>query len=103
MDLCMYASRRSPEPLLDEIIYYKPTNAAGTWDNIFKRVSEHPDDGHASKLVRALAHGEALCKPYESDPRFKIKDGMWLQLGHMGKCPLLIKPHAPADFTPSYR
>lgn len=84
LDLCMYASRRSPKPLLDEIVHYKPVQPLDSWDSIFDRVRNHPDDGHAAKLVRALAHAEKLCEGYENDPRFRIKDGMWLQLGHMG-------------------
>ncbi|KAL8693477.1 MAG: hypothetical protein Q9218_001708 [Villophora microphyllina] len=84
LDLAMYASRRAPEPLLDEITKYKPKHAEGeSWDGIFKRVVEHEDDGHASKLVRALRHGEEICKPYNDDPRFRIKGDMWLKLGHM--------------------
>lgn len=45
----------------------------------------HPDDGHAAKLVRAIAHGELVSKPYEGSEKFRIKDGMWLQLGNMGE------------------
>ncbi len=84
----MYASRRSPEPLLDEIINYKPkepsSEGGDPWGGIFRRVGEHQDDGHASKLVRALAHGEEACRPYEDNEAFRIKNKMWLQLGHMG-------------------
>ncbi|KAI9747916.1 MAG: hypothetical protein M1835_001941 [Candelina submexicana] len=86
-DLVMYASRRSPKPLLDEIINYKPkepSNEGGDpWGSIFCRVGKHEDDGHASKLVRALAHGEEVCRPYEDREAFRIKNQMWLQLGHM--------------------
>lgn len=83
LDLCMYASRRSPKPLLDEIINYQPRIPADSWDAIFERVKNHSDDGHACKLVRALAHGERICAPFEDDPKFRIKKDMWLQLGHM--------------------
>lgn len=89
IDLCMYTSRRSPEPLIDEIVNYKP-KIPGSWDKVFERVQNLPDDGHASKLVRALAHGEAICKPYENDPKFRIQGSMWLQLGHMGNAPYYL-------------
>ncbi len=83
----MYASRRSPEPVLDEIINYKPQRPSGDqakpWENIFERVVDFPDDGHASKLARVLAHGEQICAPYEGNEHFRIKKDMWLQLGHM--------------------
>ena len=89
MDLCMYASRRSPKPLLNEITNYKPKNAVRSgsdgWNEIFTRVKKYEDDGHGSKLVRALAHGEEICKPYDNREEFRIKKGMWLQLGNMGK------------------
>ncbi len=85
IDLCMYASRRSPEPLMDEIISYKPKKPSSGWDEVFLRARKHEDDGHCSKLVRALAHGEKLCEAYDShDPLFRVKGDMWLQLGHMG-------------------
>ena len=89
LDLAMYASRHCPAPLLDDIKQYHPKEAgkpeSQSWDAIFKRVIAHPDDGHSSKLVRALAHGELVSKPYEGSEKFRIKDGMWLQLGNMGK------------------
>ena len=97
LDLCMYASRRSPEPRMDVIKKYEPKHPElakdigvgnGSWGPIFTRVIRHNDDGHAAKLVRALAHGEDICAAYSvDDPRFRIKGDMWLQLGHMGKLP----------------
>ncbi len=84
IDLAMYASRRAPQPLTTEITHYQPKHPEQSWDGIFQRVLEHEDDGHASKLVRALRHGEEICKPYEGDDRFRIKGDMWVKLGHMG-------------------
>jgi len=89
LDLCMYASRRSPKPLLDEITNYKPKEPTregdNPWDGIFQRAKEHDDDGHLAKLARALAHGELVCRPFEDRESFRIKGKMWSQLGHMGK------------------
>ena len=84
IDLTLYASRRSPEPLMNEITHYQ-AKSAGSWDGIFERVRDHKDDGHAAKLIRALAHGEIICKSFENDQRFRIRGQMWLQLGHMGE------------------
>jgi len=81
-DLVMYASRHSPPLLLDEVRNYRPEHPSG-WDNIFERVKNHPDDGHAAKLIRALAHGEKVGKPFERGDAFRIKGALWLQLGHM--------------------
>ena len=88
-DLTMYASRASPPLLLDEIANYKPSivNASAeklsSWDEVIQRVNQHSDDGHASKLVRALAHGEQECRKYEGREGFVIKGDMWLKLGNM--------------------
>ena len=85
-DLTLYASRRCPKPLLDEIQNYKPVKPQqSSWDAIIERMMLHQDDGHGIKLVRALRHGEEICKPYDGEPSFKIQNGMWGKLGNMGK------------------
>lgn len=81
-DLAMYASRKSPELHLDEIRGYKPKQPSG-WDEVIERVRTMEDDGHASKLVRALAHGQQVCAPYEAKSEFRLKHDDWLQLAHM--------------------
>lgn len=81
-DIVMYVSRGSPALLLNEIKNYKPAKDSD-WDDIYKRVIAHEDDGHAAKLIRALAHGEQACKKHEDQPGFMIKSDMWRKLGHM--------------------
>lgn len=81
-DATLYASRGCPKLLLDEIKDYKPKKPSG-WEEIFERIKNYEDDGHGAKLVRALAHGQKVSKPYESKDTFRIKGDMWLQLGHM--------------------
>jgi hypothetical protein len=82
LDLALYASERSPEIHLEEIRAYQPKLPSG-WNEIQDRVCAFDDDGHASKLVRALAHAEKACKPYEYSEDFRLKGGDWLQLAHM--------------------
>jgi len=85
-DIAMYVSRGAPELFVDEITGYKPKNPADGWHEIFARVDELSDDGHSSKLVRALANGERVCQPYEDSPEakdWKIRGDMWLGLAHM--------------------
>ena len=87
-DLTMYVSRRSPKLLRDEIIDYmpkQPSSGSDPWSGIFERVKHYEDDGHAPKLVRAIAHGEQVCRPYEKSDPFGIKGDMWLKLGNMGE------------------
>lgn len=83
-DIAMYVSRGSPELFKDEITNYKP-KVPGDWQSIYDRVDGLEDDGHASKLVRAMSNGERACKEYEDGEGkdWMIKGGDWLQLGHM--------------------
>ena len=67
---------------LDEIHNYKPKQPSG-WDGIIDHVCKFYDDGHATKLVRALAHGQQICEPYENKDEFRLKHDDWLQMGHM--------------------
>lgn len=85
LDLALYVSRGCPELLIDEINDYQPKNPNDGWTEITRRVDKFPDDGHASKLVRAIANSEQVCKPFEgeADDVFPIKGEMFLKLGHM--------------------
>jgi hypothetical protein len=78
----MYVSRGCPPLLLSEVTQYR-SKMDSDWDNVFKRVNKREDDGHTPKLVRALAHGEQVCKKFEEDEGFRIKGDMWLKLGNM--------------------
>jgi hypothetical protein len=83
MDLAMYASRRSPPLLLDEVRNYEPKKENQSWDDIFRRVTEHEDDGHAVKLVRAIRHAQVASEKYEGREGFRIGGDMWLKIGNM--------------------
>lgn len=78
----MYVSRGCPDLLSSEIQNYTPAHDSD-WSGVIKRVNKLDDDGHASKLVRALAHGEQACKKYENKEGFLVKGDMWRKLGHM--------------------
>ncbi|OJJ62162.1 hypothetical protein ASPSYDRAFT_146077 [Aspergillus sydowii CBS 593.65] len=84
MDLMMYISRNAPELYLDEITKYPISN---NWDALIVQGNRHPrDDGHLSKLVRALKNGESVCRPYEGRARelgLKITGDAWLRIGNM--------------------
>ncbi|KAJ4346907.1 uncharacterized protein N0V89_010840 [Didymosphaeria variabile] len=81
--LAMYASRASPPLLHEEIASYKPADGDDSWDKVIKRVNALSDDGHASKLVRALAHGEQVYKKFEGKDGFVVEGDMWKRLGNM--------------------
>lgn len=80
-DLAMYASRKCPDFRLDIIREYKPKQPSG-WDAIEDRACALEDDGHTSKLIRALAHGQRVCGPFEDSKEFRVKHDDWLQMGH---------------------
>lgn len=91
MDLCQYASRRAPTPLLEEVENYVPKREeASDWESIFGRINKIDDDGHGCKLIRALSHGERLCAPWEQSEKLRIRGKMWLKLGNMGKVLILL-------------
>ncbi|KAI5795112.1 hypothetical protein EDC01DRAFT_72015 [Geopyxis carbonaria] len=87
LDLAMYASRRAPELLVDDIRKYVPKakDLSNPWLNIIDRGLKIKDDGHAIKLIRALANGERLCRGYQNheDQGFVMKGDMWIKMAHM--------------------
>ncbi|KAF2448756.1 hypothetical protein P171DRAFT_428775 [Karstenula rhodostoma CBS 690.94] len=82
-DLAMYASRASPPLLMDDLTSYESSDKDDSWERVIERVNALPDDGHASKLVRALAHGEQVCKKFELKEGFVVEGDMWRRLGNM--------------------
>jgi len=76
----------SPKLLLDEIQDYQPKDPASSdWSSLFRRVTTREEDGHASKLARALAYGAEVSTPFEKDHDYRIKHEMWLKMANMGK------------------
>lgn len=83
LDLLTYVSRNSPDLLIDEVVQYP---AQKDWQTVISHSVAHPsDDGHLSKLVRAVAHGQNVCKPFEKNSAMPISGDMWLKIGNMGK------------------
>ncbi|KAL5423641.1 hypothetical protein PMIN04_003778 [Paraphaeosphaeria minitans] len=82
-DLAMYSSRASPALLMDDLTTYKTADKDDSWERVVERVNALSDDGHASKLVRALAHGEQVCKKFEGRDGFVVQGDMWRRLGNM--------------------
>ncbi|KAL4933814.1 questin oxidase family protein [Aspergillus undulatus] len=84
MDLLMYISRNAPELYLDRITKYP---VSSDWDTIVSQSRHHPqDDGHLSKLVRALRNAESVCDVYkgqEKERGLKIAGDSWLRIGNM--------------------
>lgn len=96
--LMFYAASLGPELLIDEVVNYQPREPGSTWSSIIRRCLVVPDDGHLPKLIRALAHGEKLCQPSESEDAqtalslFPVKGNMWLQIANMAIDSAEIEP-----------
>ena len=87
-DLLTYASRLAPKLHSEEITNYKPQQTSMTWPLLIERANEIThDDGHVSKLIRALAHGARVCSIYEdrqdTSSTFPLKRDRWLQVANM--------------------
>ena len=87
-DLLTYASRLAPKLHPEEITNYKTQQSCMTWPLLIERANEIThDDGHISKLIRALAHGAQVCSQYEIrqdiSSRFPLKGDGWLQVANM--------------------
>lgn len=90
VDLLMYVARHVPKLDLSEITNYPITR---DWNQLFHAGITHPeDDSHVVKLLRAIANGERVCKPFEGENAgtvsFAFQKDMWLKFGNMGECQL---------------
>ena len=90
IDLAMYASRRSPPLLLSEISTYIPKmlgDGEVEWPELFERLFEFQDDGHAVKLGRAVRNGELVSEGRDGDKKeregFRVRGLMWEKIGNM--------------------
>ncbi|RAR04058.1 hypothetical protein DDE82_004712 [Stemphylium lycopersici] len=83
-DITMYVSRGCPAFLPQEIANYTPAKDSGL-ESVIERVNRIQDDGHAAKLVRAIANAEAVCREWEGRDGYKgrVKGGMWKRIAHM--------------------
>lgn len=57
------------------------------WEDVLRRSTKIEDDGHSSKLIRTLALGRKVCKPYErkTGDSFKLHEGDWIKIANLGK------------------
>ena len=78
-----YLGRNTPSLRPEDIENYRPKYPNTGWPQIFERATLYDDDGHLSKLVRSIAMGEKVCKPYEGRKGFLVKKDMWEKMGHM--------------------
>jgi hypothetical protein len=83
MDMVLYASCGCPTLYHDRITNYKP-KAPGAWSSVINRATSYPDDGHTSKLIRALLNAESVTATYApSNPDLPLQKSDFLQIAHM--------------------
>ncbi|KAL7270784.1 hypothetical protein RUND412_006495 [Rhizina undulata] len=86
VDVLLYVSRNSPELFVDEVRNYVPRDGPSSvnpWLNLFARAIALEDDGHALKMLRALAHGEKVCRPFLGREGFVFQGDMWVKMAAM--------------------
>lgn len=80
-DLLTYASRGAPKLYPREVQTYVPKviPRGNPWLDIIDRILVYEDKtiGHGVKVIRALAYGEQICRPYVGKPGFLMADDMW--------------------------
>jgi hypothetical protein len=81
-DLLLFASLGSPNLDIQVVRDYIPTRPGG-WEEIFERVRRVTDDGHASKLIRALANGQHLSIGDIKKEGLPLTNDDWLRMAHM--------------------
>lgn len=88
INLLFYAASLGPQLFKHEIVDYTPDRPDSTWQSIIQRSLSVPDDGHLPKLIRALAHGEALSRSWEENGDLRamtlpVRHSMWLRMANM--------------------
>jgi hypothetical protein len=56
-------------------MHYAPTKCGGM-DELIKRVNKVQNDGHACKLAKAIAIGEAVCKEWHGKEGMLVHENM---------------------------
>lgn len=83
MDIGMYASRRSPDLHLESVRDIKARSPIA-WGPLFRKICKYPDDGHASKLLRAVAAAEQQsCLYRDNKNNIRIEGEDFLDIGQL--------------------
>ncbi|KAI5924655.1 hypothetical protein F4810DRAFT_662673 [Camillea tinctor] len=85
LDLIQYAARGCPPLSLDSITSYVPRDEKPVSESeLLRRLHALEDDGHVSKLFRAVRIGRDISKKYEDREWLMIKgDDLWSKIDHM--------------------
>ncbi|KAL2867493.1 questin oxidase family protein [Aspergillus lucknowensis] len=79
-DIVTYAGCGSPTLYPERITRYVPKRPSQGWGDIAHRASVYGDDGHISKVTRALLHAEGLPDPR---PGFPLAKEDFVKIAHL--------------------
>lgn len=82
IDLAIFAACKTPKLEIGRVTGYQP-KIAGDWDSLYRRATKYRDDGHTSKLIRALRNAERESEPYSGAPGFALTREDFLRIAHM--------------------
>ncbi|KAL3458171.1 hypothetical protein BJX64DRAFT_228063 [Aspergillus heterothallicus] len=79
-DLVTYAGCGSPRLYAERIIEYIPKRPSHGWTELAHRASVYGDDGHISKVTRALLHADRLPEPRRD---FPLRREDFIKIAHL--------------------
>ncbi|KAI1342222.1 HypA protein [Xylariaceae sp. FL0016] len=84
LDLVEYAARASPQLSVNKVASYVPRDKnPGPAIELLPRVNSLSDDGHVSKLFRAIGICREINKKYEDADWLQIKGDLWTKVAYM--------------------
>ncbi|KAI1079313.1 hypothetical protein F5B20DRAFT_544477 [Whalleya microplaca] len=84
LDIVQYAERGCPPLSLDRLAAYVPKDKnSDPLTGLLHRLQNIKDDGHATKLYRAVGIGQKVCEKYEDKDWMKIKGDLWTKAYHL--------------------
>ena len=82
-DAAMYAGSGCPQLYPERITNYNPKQPNDGWSEIIQRAIKYGDDGHTSKIIRALICAKEASEPYIGTPGFPLEVGNFLNIAHI--------------------
>jgi hypothetical protein len=88
LDVVLYVSRGCPELMIGDVRAYQRAGGRELEgvEEVVKRANAYGDDGHAAKLIRALANGETVCREWEAEggeEEMMVRGDDWTKLINM--------------------
>lgn len=82
-DAVMYAGCGCPRLYPERITNYAPKQPRDGWQEIIHRANAYGDDGHTSKLVRALLNAETVSEPFLGAEGFPLQKEDIFKIAHI--------------------